>query len=205
MLLFVAILAGIYSAYLLVQTVRPLTERSLMTAAEWQRVEDESIELLHRRDRLIEELRDLEFEAALDKIGGQDLKNIRARFEREALNIDRALEERVDTYRDRIEAAVVDRLDTTKAAKTAAKSDAAPTSAASEVSVKTSAEASATAEASEGLPCNACGVVVADGDRFCDACGAAQVHACGACGAENRPNARFCKGCGHDLAEEAKS
>ncbi|MCA9557274.1 MAG: hypothetical protein KC583_01810, partial [Myxococcales bacterium] len=119
MLLFLAIAAGLASAYLLVQALRPLLESSVVTAADWQRVEDESADLLARRDRLVEELRDLEFEAALNKVNAQDLAELRARYEAEAVALVRTLDERASDFDGRIEAEVSARLEKAEAARAA--------------------------------------------------------------------------------------
>ena len=85
MILFFAIVAGLFALYLFLITGQPLFERGQVTSEEWDRIEDESTELLQRRNRLIEELRDLEFEASLNKIEGADLERLRRRYEKEAL------------------------------------------------------------------------------------------------------------------------
>ena len=88
--LVLALGAGLFGIYLLVRTVQPLVESGVVTAEEWQRVEDEASTLLNRRDRLIAELRDLEFEAALNKIDASEMDALRVRYEAEALNVVRA-------------------------------------------------------------------------------------------------------------------
>lgn len=138
MVLLFAIAAGLVALYLLAQTIRPLFERGIVTAEEWQRVEDESLSLLNRRDQLLEELRDLEFEAALNKVGARDLAAMRLRYEHEAVELDRQLDARAEQYDDRIEAQVEQTLanaDARRAAKAAAGEgsevvDAAPADAA---------------------------------------------------------------------------
>lgn len=106
MLLFFAIAAGLVAIYLLVQTVRPLVESGVVTAAEWQRVEDESLQLLERRDQLLAELQELEFEAALHKIDARDLEALRARYALEAVELDKRIDARREAYDGRIEAQV---------------------------------------------------------------------------------------------------
>ncbi|MCB9542338.1 MAG: hypothetical protein H6703_07825, partial [Myxococcales bacterium] len=106
MLLLLAIAAGLVALYLLAQTVRPLFESGVVTAEEWQRVEDESLTLLQRRDQLLEELRDLEFEAALNKVDARDLDAMRRKYELEAVELDKQLGEQVEQYDDRIAAQV---------------------------------------------------------------------------------------------------
>lgn len=102
MFLFLAVTAALVTLYLLARTLSPLTERSVFTAADWSRVEDESADLLAQRDRLIAELKDLEVEAAMNKIDEGDLTRLRARFESEALEVVRRMDERAAAYADRL-------------------------------------------------------------------------------------------------------
>jgi hypothetical protein len=100
--LFLAVVAALVTLYLLGRAVSPLAERSVFTAADWSRVEDESADLLAQRDRLIGELKDLEVEAAMNKIDPNDLSRLRARFETEALEVVRRMDERAAQYADRL-------------------------------------------------------------------------------------------------------
>ena len=102
MFLFLAVVAALVTLYLLGRAVSPLTERSVFTAADWSRVEDESADLLAQRDRLVGELKDLELEAAMNKIDPNDLSRLRARFETEALEVVRRMDERAAQYADRL-------------------------------------------------------------------------------------------------------
>ncbi len=209
MLLFLAIAAGLASAYLLVQALRPLLESSVVTAADWQRVEDESADLLARRDRLVEELRDLEFEAALNKVSPQDLAELRARYESEAVALVRTLDERASDFDGRIEADVSARLEKADALRAAkAGGDAAAPAAKAEEPAPAPPPVSlgkATSAPPEpaGAQCGACGADVAPDDAFCDGCGAPQQPqpTCPSCGEENRPGARFCRKCGAGIEE----
>lgn len=106
MLLFLAIATGLVTAWLVFQAIRPLTERGVVTAEDWARLEDESMDLLNRRDRLVAELRDLEFEAALDKISARDMRELRTRYETEALELSRRIDEGTERYGARISAQV---------------------------------------------------------------------------------------------------
>lgn len=102
MFLFFAIVAALVTVYLLGRMLAPLTDRSVFTAADLSRVEDESADLLAQRDRLIGELKDLEVEAAMNKIDSTDLSRLRARFEQEALEVVRRMDERAAAYADRL-------------------------------------------------------------------------------------------------------
>jgi hypothetical protein len=194
MILAIAILVGLYATYMVVQSIRPLFEGGVSTD-EWQRIEDESMALLARRDRLVAELRDLEFEAALNKIDDADLVRLRARYESEALALVKELEEGADHYGERI-AEQVSALLEGRGVPVAPKS-VAPTSA-DPAPVVPPAEA----------PCEGCGAALAVDALFCDACGARKGEAsvaCAGCGTGNRPGARFCKGCGESFAQQEAS
>ncbi len=221
MLLLLAIAAGFFTVYLLVQSLRPLTERGVVTAEDWQRVEDESVDLLLRRDRLIAELRDLEFEASLDKIAGRDLEELRARYAAEALEVDRRLQAQTADYQGAIDAAVDERLTAPAKGATAAGAAGVPDAAAADAGTARGASAEAATpkapaatspevapeDGQAAIVCGACSASLPGDARFCDQCGA-RATACPECKADNRPGARFCKGCGHDLsgaAEEAKA
>jgi len=110
MMLFVAVASGLVTIYLVAQFIRPLVEASVVTADDWKRVEDDSSALLARRDRLVSELRDLEFEAAMNKLDGHDLAELRAQFETEAVDVVRKLDEDAETYKARIEAEIGEKL-----------------------------------------------------------------------------------------------
>ena len=103
MVLFVAIAVGLFATYWIFLALRPLVEKGAFSAEEWSQLEDESTMLLARRDRLIEELRDIEFEAALNKVELQDLEALRRRYENEAVNVMGMLESDVGQFGDRIE------------------------------------------------------------------------------------------------------
>lgn len=102
MFLLLAIIVALLAIYLLYSAAQPLLDREVVTAAEWARVEDDSADLIARRDRLVEELRDLETEAALSKLDDNDLRRLRGRFEREALEVVARLDERAQAYADRL-------------------------------------------------------------------------------------------------------
>jgi hypothetical protein len=102
MFLLLAILVSLLALYLLHLALKPLLDREVVTAAEWDRLEDDSAELIARRDRLVDELRDLESEAALSKLDPDDLLHLRTRFEREALEVVGRLDERARDYNERI-------------------------------------------------------------------------------------------------------
>ncbi len=190
MMLLLALAVGVLAIYLVVQAIRPLVETSVVTSDDWARVEDESAALLHRRDRLVAELRELEFEAAMHKIDARDLEALRARYEAEAVEVVRRLDERAEAYETRIDADVKQTIGAARARK-AGKAPPEPSQ-----PVVPAAEATGEAPAAR---CNACEEPLEVEAAFCDHCGAAQGPACPECSQHNRPSARFCKGCGHGL------
>ena len=103
MMLLLAVGAALITAYLIFRMLQPLLERQVVTAEDFASLEDEASDLLNRRDRLVEELRDLEFEAALNKIDGRDLTDLRTRYEAEAVEVVRRLDERLESYQARID------------------------------------------------------------------------------------------------------
>ncbi len=150
MLLFVALAFGLLAVHLVVSAIRPLVESGVVTADDWARIEDNSAELLNRRDRLIAELREIEFEAALHKIDARDLQALRARYEAEALEVVRRLDERAEGYESRIDADVTDTLDAAEVRR----------------------EQKATPPTPDEAPtCGSCGAQNRSGARFCDGCG----------------------------------
>ena len=199
---FMGYATGLVAIYMVYNAIRPLVEGGVVTADDWQRIEDESMALLTKRDRIVEELRDLEFEAALDKIDQGDLAEMRARFEAEAVAVVRTLDQRAEGYEGRIEAEVQARLDSASAKRAAR--DAGPVEV--ETPQKTEpAKESTDKQATEDPPsvdslsCPTCDEGIESDAKFCDACGTALKVSCRACQAENRAEARFCKGCGESL------
>lgn len=217
MLLFFAIAAGLVAFYLLVQTVRPLVESGVVTAAEWQRVEDESLQLLERRDQLLAELQELEFEAALHKIDARDLEALRTRYALEAVELDKRLDARRQAYDGRIEAQVEQTL-TDAAQRRAAAEGGEPSKGAPKAPEDAPPAAPEAIRAPEGAPAEgraaadaepapakvpaALAATSADGEDG----GAARILApgeawdgpapCGGCGNSMAPDSAFCDGCG---------
>jgi hypothetical protein len=117
MFLFFAIAMGLFAFYRIYLSLRPLGERGAFSAEDWAQLEDESTALLTRRDRLIEELRDIEFEAALNKVDGKDLDFLRRRYENEAVHLMGALETKVGEFEERIESDIAGALKTRRSSK----------------------------------------------------------------------------------------
>jgi hypothetical protein len=63
--------------------------------------------------------------------------------------------------------------------------------------------AAAPAVPAQATACAECGAAVAPDDRFCPKCGAAQTFACPACGRPARAADQFCGGCGQRLPSRA--
>lgn len=101
-----AILTGITAFYALYLTFRPLFADVQINAKEWNKIEDDSMALLARRDRVIEELKDLEFEAAMTKVEGKDLEELRLKYEAEALLLIEELDAKAEVYKTQIQTEV---------------------------------------------------------------------------------------------------
>lgn len=101
-----AVIAGVAVVYTLYLALSPLLEEGEISTEEWSRMEDESLALLNRRDRVIAELKDLEFEAAMNKIDDQDLSRLRGQYEREALRLIEALDQQASNYAQEIDSEV---------------------------------------------------------------------------------------------------
>ena len=110
-----AVVAGVATLYAIYLTMRPLFEEAQISVEEWERMEDESIELINKRDRLIDELKDLEFEAEMNKLGERDLSALRQRYESEALAVIAELDERASVYQGQINEAIEAQLERARA------------------------------------------------------------------------------------------
>jgi hypothetical protein len=123
-----AVLAGIGVLHFLYLTLRPLLEEGQISSDDWERIRDESIALLHRRDRVIAELKDLEFEAAMNKVDDHDLSLLKHKYESEALALIEQLDRQAADYQDQINAEVDAKLKAAEARRTRRESDAQPKS-----------------------------------------------------------------------------
>jgi len=134
-LIYIAIATGLAAVYMFIVTLRPLVDQAVVTADDWQRLEDESLDIILHRDRIIEELRDLEFEAAMDKVEQADLDVLRRRYESEALRLMGEIETQIGAYGTRIDADVQDVIDRarTRRAQRASKQAIADVTAAGQV------------------------------------------------------------------------
>lgn len=118
-----AVVAGVATLHALYLTLRPLAERAKISTEEWARMEDEAAALMSRRDRLIDELKDLEFEAQMNKVGDGDLSALRGRYESEALAVIAELDARAKDYEGEISAAVEANLAERSARRAARRAD----------------------------------------------------------------------------------
>ena len=189
MLIFLATFLGLFSLYMLLQTVRPLVERTVITSDDWQRIDDQSSELIGRRDRLLDELRDLEFEASLNKIVGRDLDELRRRYEGEALAVMAKLEAEAKTFEGRIGRDIDNVIATAQARRDAQAltTDAVHTPSGESPAAKEETSSSNGSQLEAG----------SEASSTVDKEPAHQI--CPSCGSENRPQARFCDTCGGAL------
>lgn len=138
-----AVFAGVGILHFLYLTLRPLLEEGQISSDDWERIRDESIALLHRRDRVIAELKDLEFEAAMNKVDEHDLSLLRRKYESEALALIEQLDRQASDYQEQINAEVDAKLKAAEARKARRESDAQPDDTATteeEISVGASTE-----------------------------------------------------------------
>ncbi len=163
--------------------------------------------LLFERERVLAQLRDLDFDHATSKIADDDYAAQRAALvaqgvavlkQLDALGISAApangsaAEAGAETPEDEIEAAI---------AAARSRSGALPAAGAAEAieaQVRAARGAPPTAEAVE-LACGNCGAGVQPTDRFCPKCGAPQTLTCPHCGRAARAGDQFCGGCGQRL------
>ena len=223
MIITLAVVAGFIAFYFVLTSVQPLTEGSVITAEEWQRLEDETLLLLQRRDRVFAEIRELDFESALNKVDANDFVLLKRKYEDEAIEIMDQLQSAFDTYGERIESDMASVIAAARARRAGVETssetrpDAAATSLPNPGEVERNEASSpreipASSVAVEpgvsAVPattrCVACAADLPPDSAFCDTCGARQISMCGHCGTENRVGASFCKSCGHAMeAEEA--
>ena len=97
-----AVIAGVVTFYMVYLMLRPLLEDGEISADEWTRLEDDSLALLRQRDRVIDELKEIEFEAAMNKLDAHDLSQLRGQYQREALRLIEELESQSAEYSDRL-------------------------------------------------------------------------------------------------------
>ncbi|MEE2645415.1 MAG: hypothetical protein VYD19_10815 [Myxococcota bacterium] len=101
-----AVLLAITALTLLLKSLSPLLDQRSVSAEEWVRLEDDALELLRRRDRLVDELRELEFEAKMDKLDGDDLSDLRQQYRAEALSLMRALDQQQRSIEGELQRAI---------------------------------------------------------------------------------------------------
>ena len=97
-----AVIAGVVTLYMIYLMLRPLLEDGEISADEWTRLEDDSLALLRQRDRVIEELKEIEFEAAMNKLDEHDLSQLRGQYQREALRLIEELESQREDYSEQL-------------------------------------------------------------------------------------------------------
>ena len=97
-----AVITGVVTLYMVYLMIRPLVEEGEISAEEWTRLEDDSLALLRQRDRVIAELKEIEFEAAMNKLDAHDLSQLRGQYEREALRLIEELEVKSSNYSEQL-------------------------------------------------------------------------------------------------------
>lgn len=161
--------------------------------------------LLFRRERLLIQLRDLDFDHATGKIADDDYAAQRGVLVAEGVEVLKALDAlglnaapsngAAHAPEDEIEAAIAQ----------ARGRPAAPPEEAMEAAVRAARRTAPAAPAAAALACGNCGAGVQPDDRFCPRCGAPQSLACPNCGRAAQAGDVFCGGCGQRLpAVEAR-
>ncbi len=201
---------GLFAVGQVLAALRPLGEKGGITAEEWARMDDESADLLTRRDRLIDELRELEFEARLNKIGDDDLARLKRSYETEALALMDQLDNRVEGYAARIELDIAGvrkkKGPTVQPGPPPVVAPTPPPAAGAPppleaVETPSPEQPVALLIKPTAVQCAACEAPNEPDAAFCDACGQAMGALCGGCETRNRAGAQFCKGCGEALEE----
>lgn len=156
--------------------------------------------LLFERERLLAQLRDLDFDQATGKIADDDYTAQRASLVAQGVAVLKQLDAlgigaapangaSAESPEDEIEAAV---------AAARGRVGAAPVAAAEAIEARVQAARRAAPVAAE-VACGNCGAAVQPADRFCPKCGAPQSVACAHCGRVARAGDQFCGGCGQRL------
>ncbi len=206
---------------------RPLLEKTVVR----EQGASPADQLLASRERVLTELRDLDFDQAMSKINAVDYAAQRAQLVAEGVAIlkqldalglaagqpDGALPAASNgAPGDEIEAAVAQ-----LRARRAASARTAPIPASSNVDVEIEASVAARRASGGGWPapnrpaaaqklagaeksaCAQCGTEVLPDDRFCPKCGSPLTIACGNCGRVARMGDQFCAHCGQTLSAPA--
>ena len=198
-----AVLTASIALYWIFGSFQPLAEQSVMTVEEWQRLEDETTQLLLKRDRVFAELKELEFERALDKVEPRDYESRRQRYENEALALMDQLSAAFGVYEQRIDDEMTAVVEEARARAKARALSSEPANALSTrngsltdaVSEET-VESKTPAVSAPNLACGSCGAALEPDSKFCASCGAGVEKTCASCGKENKSDAKFCRHCG---------
>ena len=198
-----AVLTASIALYWIFGSFKPLAEQSVMTVEEWQRLEDETTQLLLKRDRVFAELKELEFERALDKVEPRDYESRRQRYENEALALMDKLSAAFGVYEQRIDdemTAVVEEARARARARASSGEPSEPQSTTIAHSADVVSEEPAASKASglsaSPLNCGSCGAALEPDSKFCASCGAGVEKTCASCGKDNKSDAKFCRHCG---------
>ena len=198
-----AVLTASIALYWIFGSFKPLAEQSVMTVEEWQRLEDETTQLLLKRDRVFAELKELEFERALDKVEPRDYELRRQRYENEALALMDKLSTAFGVYEQRIDDEMTAVVEQARARAKARASSIEPTVA--QPPAEGHSPAAAPKETSEPREigvvgrtrnCGSCGAALEPDSKFCASCGAGIGKTCASCGKDSKINANFCRHCG---------
>jgi hypothetical protein len=188
--------------------------RPLLAGSRFREREPGAIDhLLFERERLLAQLRDLDFDHATGKIGAGDHAAQRAQLVAQGVAILKQLDAAAPgagvagdaqpgSSPDGVEAAV--------ARARAGMRQAPPVAAAGSddalealIAQRRQTPAAPATDARLALACHQCGAAVNANDRFCPKCGAVQTRACPHCGRPASPGDQFCGSCGQRLPAAA--
>jgi len=147
--------------------------------------------LQEQKKQILTAIKELDFDRAMNKIDVGDFETLRARYERDALQVLKAIDEEFEGWRNAAE---------TLAGKQAKPSQAAPTAPAAPA-----AAPEETRTESEARHCPSCKEPNAFDAVFCKKCGSRLPgpKVCDACQSENDADADFCNRCGTSLSADA--
>ena len=185
---------------------RPVIEQ----AATHREAASSADDLIARREAVLIELRDLDFDHDTGKVGDDDYAEQRARLVAKGAEVLRALDALEATkpasastgFDDAIEKAVA-AVRTGKSSKSAlAEIDDEIEKAVAAVrrgDGKAKAAHPSSASKPAGAVCPQCSQPTTPADRFCAKCGASLTHICATCGQPFQPGDKFCARCGARL------
>ncbi len=147
--------------------------------------------LEEEKKQILMAIKELDFDRAMTKINDQDFETLRARYERDALRVLKAIDEEFEGWRKKAEALATKHLRTARPAKASPRPETAPAA----------TKAKASDESTHDCP--SCKTANDADSRFCKKCGSRLPgpKTCDSCQTENEKDAEFCTRCGTKFAQ----